>query len=248
MHRHPPSETEQRSRPRARCVHHRPDVIHPLHQARWPSDRIRQPSPPLVEKDHPGEGREPPQKPGQVRLLPGKFDMGDKARHEHQINRAIAKNLIGDAHLAALGISRGRHRNSLQAAAPTGLPASPGRLANQHPNHRHPGRNEPQGLAVLRSTAPERSTWLGHPGILLKPSIRHQHQGRTARSPAGQRADHPSRRGRLLRRSWPHNRTERRISRVKCHAMQIPAREGGMVAPRRRSLSMRTARVLSLLR
>jgi hypothetical protein len=44
--------------------------------------------------------------------------VGDEAGHEHQINRAIAENLIRDVHFFALGIPRSRHHISLQATAP----------------------------------------------------------------------------------------------------------------------------------
>jgi hypothetical protein len=117
--------TEQGSPLRAGRIHHGPDIVHPLGQAGRPRDRIRQPRAPLVEEDHPGEGRKPPQKPGQVRLLPGELNVRDEAGHEHQIKRAIAESLIGDVHLSAPGVVRVWHHISLQAANPSGPPTLP---------------------------------------------------------------------------------------------------------------------------
>ena len=127
----PVGDTEQGSPPRAGRIHHGTDVVHPLAQARRPRDRIRQPRAPLVEEDHPGEGRKPPQKPGQVRLFPGELDVRDEAGHKYKVERAITESLIGDVHLSAPGVARGRHHISLQAATSGGPPTLPGDLSGR---------------------------------------------------------------------------------------------------------------------
>jgi hypothetical protein len=125
-------------------------------------DRIRQPGTALVEEDHPGKGRQPPQKPGQIGLFPGKLDMRDEAGHEHQIDRAIAESLIGDTHLSALGITRNRHHISVQAATPSGPPAPPGRLPSQHPYQRRTAKvNHDAGGAATGQPECSSSTWHG---------------------------------------------------------------------------------------
>ena len=68
--------------------------------------------------------------------------MRDEARHEHQIKRAIAESLIGDIHLAASRIARGRHHISLQAATSDGPPIPTRPLDETVKQHVATPRNE----------------------------------------------------------------------------------------------------------
>ena len=74
-------------------------------------DGVGQPRPALVEEHEAAEGREP-----LVVLRPGHFpdelDMRDEPRGEHEIDRSSADDLVGDADIAGMGVSRGWcHRN-----------------------------------------------------------------------------------------------------------------------------------------
>src|SRR5262249_48627766 len=60
-------------------------------------------SPPLVEEDQTRERREPPEKAGNGVVLPEHFDVGDPPRHDYQIARRVAHNLVGDVDGAAPG-------------------------------------------------------------------------------------------------------------------------------------------------
>ena len=60
-----------------------------------PNDRSDRPVPTLVERDHPCNPVEL-LKPSEMRQLPRPVEVRDESRHEHEIDRTIAKYLIGD--------------------------------------------------------------------------------------------------------------------------------------------------------
>jgi hypothetical protein len=49
---------------------------------------------------------------GKIRLLPVVLDVGDEARHHHQVDRAVAECVIGDVDVAAFGVLRDRLHGS----------------------------------------------------------------------------------------------------------------------------------------
>src|SRR6266542_1447045 len=75
-------------------------------------DLVRHPSPPLVEDDQPAEGSEAFVKGSAKREVPPALYVRRPPGHDHEVNRAIADDLIGDVNVSALGIlrlsSRGR--------------------------------------------------------------------------------------------------------------------------------------------
>mgnify|MGYP000293542038 CR=1 FL=1 len=55
----------------------------------------------LVEDDDAGEGGQAAQEAGDLRIFLQKLDMGDEARHEHEVDRTVTDNLVGDVDIAA---------------------------------------------------------------------------------------------------------------------------------------------------
>jgi hypothetical protein len=134
MHRHPPSQTPNRAARREPTA----SVTARMSPTRSTGPYGRetgfgQPRPPLIEEDHPGESRKPPQKTGQARLFPAELKMRDDAGHEHQNNRATSESLIDDVHLPAPGIARDRHHISLQRPHPAVHPTPLDGLSGQRP-------------------------------------------------------------------------------------------------------------------
>jgi hypothetical protein len=73
-------------------------VVHPALQGRQPlqGHRIRDPGPPLVEHDDPGERGQPLEEAGEQRLLPHDLDVAAPVLNEQEVSRAIAEHLVGD--------------------------------------------------------------------------------------------------------------------------------------------------------
>ena len=95
------------SRPlRAGGVHHRADVVHPLLESRELvyGYRIPESGASLVPENETSEGGEPAKEAGGRRLLPDELEVGDPAMEKDQIERALAKHLVGDVGPATLGV------------------------------------------------------------------------------------------------------------------------------------------------
>src|SRR5205085_376923 len=111
--------------------------------------RVRLPCAPLVPDHHAGEGGQTFEEMPEVRHLPVELDVGDKAGNEDEVERALAKYLVGDAHAPALGVPGLRlHRSPLSRR-----PAVPGEsyhlIAQGPPATRSAPSNptEPRALA-----------------------------------------------------------------------------------------------------
>ena len=117
-------DPEQRGPLRAGRVHHGPHVVHPLLEDRQLVHRhpIGEPGAALVEKDQPQERREPAEKGGLERVLPGQLEMSDPAGNEDEVDRPVADHLVGDVNVTALGVTSLRNHKvdptSRYAAAP----------------------------------------------------------------------------------------------------------------------------------
>ena len=71
---------------------------------------IRETGPACVEDDEPRERSEAAEEPREGRLIPLVLDMREQARDEHEVDGAVADDLVRDVDLATLGVSRlGRH-------------------------------------------------------------------------------------------------------------------------------------------
>jgi hypothetical protein len=71
-------------------------------------DAVTQAGAAFVEHDQTRERAEPGHEMAETGLFPMRVKIGDKTGNEDQIERAIAYDLIGDAGLAALGVTRFR--------------------------------------------------------------------------------------------------------------------------------------------
>jgi len=112
---------EERRPLRARGIHDRADVVRPLLQRRHRGQRhrVRDARPALVEAEEPAEGREAAKKTRDRRLLPHHVDIARPVEDEHQIQRAVPDDLIGDIAVLAPGVLRlGLHGPQLVPSRP----------------------------------------------------------------------------------------------------------------------------------
>jgi hypothetical protein len=104
-HRTALPESEQRDTLAADRIDHRAHVVH----ARLdPSERrgsVGQTGAALVEPDQSRERPEPFEEARVARLLPVELQVRDEARHEHEIERPLARHLVGDVDVAALRVA-----------------------------------------------------------------------------------------------------------------------------------------------
>ena len=108
--------------PQQRCllhagrIHHRAEIVHTLIEAGKLGYPIRHSGAALVEGYYPGVAAQTVQKAGEVGLVPIILDVRYEAWNHDQIDRAIAKRLIGDVNVAALGVLRNRLHGRLPLA------------------------------------------------------------------------------------------------------------------------------------
>jgi hypothetical protein len=107
-----PGRREQRTRPptvavpeqgcslHAHRVHHGREVFGLLLQRRLAADGNGQPRPAAVEADHAREAAEPLEIPAHAQVLPGDVEMRGRPADEHEGDRSLAVNLVGDLHVA----------------------------------------------------------------------------------------------------------------------------------------------------
>jgi hypothetical protein len=100
----------------SRRVHDRANVIHSLRKGGRFPDWIRKAGASLIEDDEPTEGCQPVQELRQVRFFPRHIEMRHEAMNQHQIERPLTKDLVGDAQPPALRVPRsGPHGRSIPA-------------------------------------------------------------------------------------------------------------------------------------
>ena len=92
-------------------VHDGPDVVHALLQGGQPVERhpVGKAGTPFVEKDQPGEGRQPAQESGEGGLGPEVLEVRHPAHHEDQVQRTVAQHLVGDVDVATTSVVGGRN-------------------------------------------------------------------------------------------------------------------------------------------
>ena len=109
------------------CCSLRPDrvedrayVIHPGLKRGYARHAVREAGTALVEQDQAAERCEPPVERRQPRLLPAVLDVRDESGNEDEVERTVARDLIGDVDLTAPGIARLRsiHGHSLYSRRP----------------------------------------------------------------------------------------------------------------------------------
>ena len=99
---------------RAHGVHYRPDIIHARLQTGSAGDRIGHPRSALVEPDEPREGPQVSKKLRKARQRPLELHVGHEAGNEEEVERAVAKELVGDVDVATQRVPRlGLHRGIL---------------------------------------------------------------------------------------------------------------------------------------
>ena len=86
-------------------VHDRAHIVHALLDGRIAANAVRQSSAPLVEDDDARERPEPLEARSHPRVLPVHLNVRDPPWDIHEVERAIAKYLIGDVHVAAVGVA-----------------------------------------------------------------------------------------------------------------------------------------------
>ena len=87
-------------------VHHGANVVHPLLERRHAVDLVGQAGASLIEDDRSGKAREPPPPRRHARLLPLVLDVRSRARHDDEVERALAEHLVGDGDLVRVRVSR----------------------------------------------------------------------------------------------------------------------------------------------
>ncbi len=110
---------------RADRVEHRPHVLHPRLEVRKERSAVGEAGTALVEQDQPERLREPFVERAPVPRLPVVDEVGEEVRHEHQVGRGIADDVVRDRDVAVPGRSgcraaslRRRHRASTRPGTP----------------------------------------------------------------------------------------------------------------------------------
>ena len=100
-------------------VEHRTHVIERRLDVGESTDPIREAGPPLVEPDHPGERRKPPQETSGRRILPEHLQLGGESRDPQEVLVAVAELLVREigpvTRLRVSGL--GDHARSLSVRA-----------------------------------------------------------------------------------------------------------------------------------
>jgi hypothetical protein len=82
-------------------LHDRADVVHARLEGRDLADRVRQAATALVEQQNPPGVREPAHMVDEERLIPRGQQVGQRAAHEDDVERALPDNLVCDRDVAA---------------------------------------------------------------------------------------------------------------------------------------------------
>jgi hypothetical protein len=108
-HRPAVVHTDERGLGRTDGVEHREQIGHPVLDRRRvvEVDRVGPTASALVEGDEPGERRQSPQEAGRPRLLPEQRRHA-RAETQHEIDRAVAHDLVGNVRAARPGVAHVR--------------------------------------------------------------------------------------------------------------------------------------------
>ena len=161
-------------------VHHGAHVVHARLQVGQAigRDPVGEARAALVEEDEPPHRSEPPVEAGELRVLPAGLEGADPAVHEHEVERPLADDLVGDPDVAAARVARyRRHRASRRPGdarpraivVPRACRAPPGRasrscrsiwpleLAQRQPTARSRARRRASAGTPGSSRAPPRA-------------------------------------------------------------------------------------------
>jgi hypothetical protein len=101
----PPSDSpKSAARSEPARVHHGAYVVHSVFEWRRRGNRVGKPRAPLVEQDQPRERGKPVEEAGDPRVSPLQVQVRDEARHEDEVERPIADDLVRDVDLTALRV------------------------------------------------------------------------------------------------------------------------------------------------
>ena len=92
----------------ARCIHHRPGVVHPLVQIGQLAETVGQASASLVKHDNPRPRRQMIEPGCLIRGIPHVFDVRNEARDDDEVLRPVAEHLIGNVDVATFGVTNFR--------------------------------------------------------------------------------------------------------------------------------------------
>ena len=92
---------EERRRLASGRVHDGAHVVHARLEVGEADAPVGEPRPPLVEADQPGERPEALEEVSVRRALPVDLEVGEEALHEHEVERAVARHLVGDVDVPA---------------------------------------------------------------------------------------------------------------------------------------------------
>jgi hypothetical protein len=99
-------EPEKRRTLAGPCIHHRTEIVGAAFEGRHTIDGIGQPRPEFVVENHTGKRRELSDERRPSRVAPEHVGVGEPARDNHQADRTVAHDLIGDVSRWALGVVR----------------------------------------------------------------------------------------------------------------------------------------------
>ena len=117
--RHRPSLVvpEQRRSLGAHGVHHRAHVVHPRLQVGNAPVSVREAGTALVQTDEARERGQPLEEGRVARLLPVELEVAGESGHEDEVERPVARHLVGDRDVAALRIANRASHGAILAQA-----------------------------------------------------------------------------------------------------------------------------------
>ena len=100
----------QRSSRRTDSIENSTKIVYALLERRDAARAIRDPNAASVEEDQARKRRQATHEPRPARVLPGDLDVRHDARHEDEVERTVADNLVRDVHaVRGLRVSNPRY-------------------------------------------------------------------------------------------------------------------------------------------
>ena len=107
QHAHRPTlgDAEQRGAFGAHCIHDRADIVHALFEMSDADMPVGEAGAAFVEQDQPGKRSQAGKELSRAGRPPSQLDVGNEARNEDQVKRAVADHLVGNVHIAAFRVA-----------------------------------------------------------------------------------------------------------------------------------------------
>jgi hypothetical protein len=102
-------EADERTPLRADRIHDGANVVHSFFQRWHAGDAIGKTLPPLVEGHHAPQSGQTLQECSVSGQFMDEFDVGNRARNDHDVERTVPDRLIGDVDIAAARVARLRN-------------------------------------------------------------------------------------------------------------------------------------------